>query len=767
MRQTAVLVEETTPEVLKIKLGQLKPGSGATIKLTYISELPAEGDSIRLTIPTTIAPRYAPPTDTTEAASDLSSIKYSSSSPAPMSLNLEVTSQSKIKSIKSPSHAVLADLNQTPDRHGQFGAKVRFSGTTTDMDRDLVVLVEAEDPHQPVVFIEKAGEDKLVAAMVSLVPSFRLKDQQVELIFLVDRSGSMNGSSIRQAKNALELFLHSLPADCYFNIFSFGSSFDSLFSASKKYDDDTLASAKALVAGMEANYGGTEIYQPLDFIFKQPLMEGHLRQVFVLTDGEVTNGAAVIKLVKRNNRSGRTFSLGLGASASRHLVKGIARSGGGTAAFTAVDEDLRPKVMAQLKNALQPSITDVDILWDGTSATGGADLEPEPEVETQKTLLGYNKPKKTKETKSVKLEGLAPRKIPPVYDGSRLLIYHLFDETERSIPKTVTVTAKTPDGPLSLSIPVDESCHISGHFVHQLAARKRIQDLEEQCSDSDHEVAANDIELPIIELATKYSLVSSKTSFVGVDKKSPNNLFELEMVTREIANQVPFGFGMQLRSGGTDRMVRCRAWSKSMSQPQCKSSNSDPAGWSFGSAGLSLSSGQTTSSKFSALAGALFGSTAPCGGSVLSSAPAFGSGPPGPGLESMTDGCSGRSRMAMARSGRDQDRCREEKSISADSAGDDLTLMVRLQSASGSFAWGDVIGKLFKTTKEDLMGANPGCGEDVWITALAIRALEEMASQKDLWELVVQKAKKFLMKQLGEAGLENLLAAAAGKIPRN
>ena len=47
--------------------------------------------------------------------------------------------------------------------------------------------------------------------------------------------------------------------------------------------------------------------------------------MFVLTDGEVSNADLVIKLVKENSSHTRVFSLGLGSSASRHLVNGIAR----------------------------------------------------------------------------------------------------------------------------------------------------------------------------------------------------------------------------------------------------------------------------------------------------------------------------------------------------------------------------------------------------------------------------------------------------------
>lgn len=95
----------------------------------------------------------------------------------------------------------------------------------TSMDRDLVVYIKIAEPHQPRIIQEvsrriirikkKNGFDLTVsnqkspngtaAMMLSLVPSFKLAEQKTELIFLVDRSGSMEGQGIEQAKQALKV----------------------------------------------------------------------------------------------------------------------------------------------------------------------------------------------------------------------------------------------------------------------------------------------------------------------------------------------------------------------------------------------------------------------------------------------------------------------------------------------------------------------------------------------------------------------------------
>merc|ERR1719334_3076440 len=196
---------------------------------------------------------------------------------------------------------------------------------------------------------------------------------------------------------------------------------------------------------MSANYGGTEIYSPLRDIFRQAKpAPGSLRQIFVLTDGEVSNSSSIIALVKQNNAQGRVFSLGIGSSSSRYLVKGIARAGGGTAIFANQNEDLRAKVMAQLKNSLQPAISNVNISWEGALP----ELESISKYQEKRKNDLLQEKNLTEKEKNLDLRTKQiPSRIPPIFDGTRLLAYYFYSP-ETNKPHSININADSPTGPL-------------------------------------------------------------------------------------------------------------------------------------------------------------------------------------------------------------------------------------------------------------------------------------------------------------------------------
>jgi hypothetical protein len=94
-------------------------------------------------------------------------------------------------------------------------------------------------------------------------------------------------------KEALVLFLKSLPADAHFDIVSFGGRFVHMCKDSSDgfaYTDQNVERAIAEVKGMSADMGGTEIFEPLQSVVNlmTKVSPRSTKKLFLLTDGDVS-----------------------------------------------------------------------------------------------------------------------------------------------------------------------------------------------------------------------------------------------------------------------------------------------------------------------------------------------------------------------------------------------------------------------------------------------------------------------------------------------
>ena len=101
------------------------------------------------------------------------------------------------------------------------------------------------------------------------------------------------------AKEALKLFMQSIPPGSQFQIISFGSQFSWYQNINKmlKYNDKSLSKAKVEIESMQANMGGTNIFSPLDVALDVDCGNTKKR-VFLLTDGHVSKPEEVISLIQ-------------------------------------------------------------------------------------------------------------------------------------------------------------------------------------------------------------------------------------------------------------------------------------------------------------------------------------------------------------------------------------------------------------------------------------------------------------------------------------
>lgn len=502
----AFLLDEERADVFQASVGNLPPGKEVLLRITYVSELAVDGKGLRFTVPTTVAPRYAPAEDRVGVGrpdSDTLNPPAAWKVPYGLDLTVHVTMPEAIARIESASHPVSVSTTGK-------AATVRLATRQAALDRDFVLSIEAAGLDRPHAWVERADDGSETVAL-AFVPVLGNTPTPGEIVFLVDRSGSMAGTSIEEVRNALQLCLRSMIPGCAFNIAGFGSTHEALFDKSRSYDEKSLAEASAYVTDLHADLGGTEILPALQAVLERPHVRTLPRQVIVLTDGEVSNTDAVLELVGRHAAGARVFAFGIGASPSRHLVNGLARAGGGAAEFIHPGERIEPKIVRQFGRLLSPALTNVSVKWEGIDVVQ------------------------------------APSVVPPVFAGDRLLVYGFAKPERRSQSARARLTADTGSGPVGFETAIDFTTAASGRTVGPLAARVRIRELEEspawltqrgsRQSARKTTAAAGEI----IELSTRHGVLSRETSFVAIERR--DGPVSGDMQLRRIPIAIPKGWG--------------------------------------------------------------------------------------------------------------------------------------------------------------------------------------------------------------------------------
>nr|XP_056720362.1 von Willebrand factor A domain-containing protein 5A-like [Euleptes europaea] len=489
--------DRTSSDIFKCSLGNLPPGGEATLMLRYVQQLALEPDgAVRFVLPVVLNPRYVPEGSEEDAVtSPIPPRVPNGKLPYTLSLSAMLESSRVINRVESK--CPLEPLCYIAKDH--TAAQVSLA-EGHQFDRDVELLIYYEDVHKPSVLLE-AGKPGVASGslmgdpslLVTLYPCLSCAPKPGlnatgEFLFLLDRSGSMkfrhalSPPRIQSAKETLIFLLKSLPLGCFFNIYGFGSKFDAFYPQSVEYTQKTMSESVQRVRKLQANLGGTRILKPLKAIYAQPCREGYPRQLFVFTDGEVSNTRQVIAEVRCHSSSHRCFSFGIGEGASTALINGIAQAGGGCAEFITHKERMQAKVLQSLKKALQPAATEISLRWDLPSGLEAALVGSGPQFlfDGQRSLI------------YAQIRG--QHQSSGASEGSVVIQYNLQDHT-------FTETMKFP-------LQVQESDRLP---VHRLAARALLQELE------DAEEKDEEKQRLALETSLSSGVVCSQTAYVGVN----------------------------------------------------------------------------------------------------------------------------------------------------------------------------------------------------------------------------------------------------------
>ncbi|KAK7682841.1 hypothetical protein QCA50_014226 [Cerrena zonata] len=319
-----------------VSLGKTNIAQTLEVELTYVCELDTEESETRIEVPAYIGSTYL-----TQGDSSSASPGTLGSPRVHILTRIQMATKRSLR-VYSVNHASDTTLLPSP---GDGQAIVKYTSTTF-MENNFALVIQTSAPNDTSrCFAERRLDDPHSVAMhLTFVPQFLSETRQSqEYIFIIDRSGSMTGSRILQARNTLNMLLHALPLeDTTFNVFSFGSTCHSIFSHSFPRTEKTLQSAVQQVGSMNADLGGTSMYGALSNIlpsrnFNVPT------SIFLLTDGGPTDNTAevIIDLVSNAVSQStpiallRVFTLGIECSSPKmeETCRGIARAGRGECAM--------------------------------------------------------------------------------------------------------------------------------------------------------------------------------------------------------------------------------------------------------------------------------------------------------------------------------------------------------------------------------------------------------------------------------------------------
>ena len=353
----AVMLEVLESGLYTMNVGNLLPRETAKITFRYAMLYRWADDRLRFFLPTTIAPRFGESPHLPHQAPEASLTVENQ-----FSLRVEVRGALRDAQFVCPSHAV--ELVKSSEN-----VVVSLSQPKAVMDRDFILNVKAPQATRSFVLCGQDGDG--LAAVASFQPFFPGLQQPrpLNLAIVIDCSGSMQGDSMEQAKQALEGILDGLQPHDRIALIAFGNSTNVLSDRPLPCNKTNLAKARRFAKALDADMGGTEIGNALR---KAYAVAGRSESadVFLVTDGEVADWATVVHDAKKSAH--RIFTVGVGSAVSEAFVRELAAGTGGACELVSPREGMADRVVRHFERMRAPRAKRVTLRW----PDGAANITP-------------------------------------------------------------------------------------------------------------------------------------------------------------------------------------------------------------------------------------------------------------------------------------------------------------------------------------------------------------------------------------------------------
>lgn len=368
----ASLLTQDRPNIFMQRVANIEPGKEIDVAITYFHTLEYVDGWYEWHFPMVVGPRFNPPgtTDGVGAVPRLAAgasgqktevqyLKPTERSGHDISLSVHLDAGVKVEQVEVPSHRTNSHTE------GNL-AEVSLRQDDAIANKDFVLRYRVAGEKLKSAIVASREKDGGYFTLMLYPPESlkRLPRRPIELVFVLDCSGSMDGEPIAQAKAAIRTGLSRMQGEDTFQIIKFSND-------AAMMSDRPLAASRENVrralAYLDEPYGGggTMMMEGIKKALDAPRDESRLRFVCFLTDGFIGNEAEILGEIHQRIGSSRIFSFGVGPSVNRYLLDHMAKMGRGACAYLSLTQKPEPVMEAFFERISHPALTDISIDWGG------------------------------------------------------------------------------------------------------------------------------------------------------------------------------------------------------------------------------------------------------------------------------------------------------------------------------------------------------------------------------------------------------------------
>lgn len=498
---TASVLHQQRPNIFQQKVANIEPGHNIDINITYFHTMDSTDGWFEYTFPMVVGPRFNPPATiakgTGVAASgrgpagssgqqtEVQYLKPHERSGHDIAVTCTIDAGVPIHDIRSTNHTI--DILEESETR----VRLRLSPRDSIPNKDFVLRYKvAGEQTRSALIVQRdtspgASQDAGFFTLFLSPPAETKSTERtpLELVFVLDCSGSMSGVPIEQSKAAMRTALRRLEPYDTFQIIRFSNNASALGPAPLAATPQNIQHALGYIDRLSGS-GGTMMIEGIKAALDFPHDPARLRFVTFLTDGYIGNEAEIIAAMKPRLRDARVFSFGVGSSPNRHLMNQMAREGRGVAAYISLNRDGGAVMDRFFDRIAHAAMTDLTL-----------DTGPLQGVE------------------------VFPGRIPDLFVGKPVILSGRFEAGYESLVSgagSVSVIGRVGTRRVTIDVPVTGLPTPDASALDAVWARMKIADLNTQLTHADRAHRDN-IAAAIESIALRHELMSSFTSFVAVD----------------------------------------------------------------------------------------------------------------------------------------------------------------------------------------------------------------------------------------------------------